>query len=65
MLVSRYGDHPGVGAMDYRTRLTAAGYALHEELQLWMHAALDRALDARIAAVLTLAQLDAWIAAGQ
>jgi hypothetical protein len=50
---------------DYRGRLLAAGYTLHEELQLWIHAGLDRALDARIAALLTPDQLDAWIAAGR
>ena len=50
---------------DYRARLRAAGYSLHEELHLWIHDGLDRALDARIAAQLTLDQLDAWIAAGR
>jgi len=49
---------------DHRARLGAAGYMIHEDLQLWIHAGLDRALDARIAARLTLDQLDAWINAG-
>ena len=52
-------------AEDYRSRLSAAGYVLHDELDLWIHPELDRALDARIAARLTLDQIDAWIAAGQ
>ena len=51
--------------VDYRARLRAAGYTLHQELQLWIHAGLDRALDARIAALLTPDQLDVWIAAGR
>jgi hypothetical protein len=52
-------------AEDYRSRLTAAGYVLDEAFDLWMHPELDRALDARIAARLTLDQLDEWIAAGR
>ena len=49
---------------DYRARLAAAGYVLDEELELWLNPGLDRALDARIAARLTLDQIDEWIAAG-
>ena len=50
---------------DYRARLTAAGYVLDEAFDLWVNPELDRALDARIAARLTLDQLDEWIAAGR
>jgi hypothetical protein len=52
-------------AGEYRSRLATAGYVLNEELELWMHGGLDRALDARIAARLTLDQIDEWIAAGR
>jgi hypothetical protein len=52
-------------AEDYRALLAAAGYILDEELELWIHRGLDRALDTRIAARLTLAQIDEWIAAGR
>ena len=51
--------------MDYRARLIAADYVLNEELELWMHPTLGRALDAGIAARLTLDQIDDWIAAGR
>jgi len=44
-------------------RLTAAGYVLDEAFNLWINSELDRALDARIAARLTLDQIDEWIAA--
>jgi hypothetical protein len=50
---------------DYQARLMVAGYVHDEHLELWINAVLDRALDARIAAVLTPAQLDAWIAAAR
>lgn len=52
-------------AEDYRGRLAAAGYVLNEELELWIHPGLDRALDARIAGRLTLDWIDEWIAAGR
>jgi hypothetical protein len=52
-------------AEDYRARLAAAGYVLNQELELWIHPGLDRALDARIAARLTLDHVDEWIAAGR
>jgi hypothetical protein len=52
-------------AEDYCARLAAAGYVLHDELDLWIHPELDRALDARIAAVLTPGQLAAWITAAE
>jgi hypothetical protein len=38
---------------------------LNEELDLWIHPTLDRALDARIATRLTADQIDDWIAAGR
>lgn len=72
MLMRRYQAGMGVAVaipagspVDYRTRLAAAGYVLSEELDLWLHPGLDRALDARIAARLTLDQIDEWIAAGR
>jgi hypothetical protein len=49
---------------DHRTRLAAAGYVLDERLELWLNPVLDRAIDARIAARLTVDQIDEWIAAG-
>ena len=52
-------------AEDYRARLAAAGYVLDEELDLWLRPVVGRALDARIAARLTLDQIDEWIAAGR
>ena len=57
-----YTEPPGA---DYRARLVEAGYVLHEELELWIHPALDRALQTRIASGLTLDQIDDWIAAGR
>jgi hypothetical protein len=55
----------GEGSTGNRARLAAAGYVLDEELSLWLHPALDRALDAGIAERLTPDQLDEWIAAGR
>ena len=52
-------------AQEFCVRLTAAGYVLNDELELWIHPELDRALDARIAARLTLDWIDEWIAAGR
>ena len=52
-------------AEEYRARLAAAGYVLNEDFEVWVHPGLDRALDARIAARLTLDWIDDWIAAGQ
>jgi hypothetical protein len=45
--------------------LATTGYVLNEELELWLHGGLDRALHARIAARLTPDQIDEWIAAGR
>ena len=48
-------------APENQALLEAAGYVFQSEFSLWTHPALDRALDANVAAMLTPQQLRRWI----
>ena len=53
------------GNAPHSSLLIAAGYVLYEDLELWLHPGLDRALDANVAAILTPDQLQRWVADGR